>query len=285
MIEKQHIGGGLSEMLTRIAARVEADERAWAALPCHAARQAGRIADAADACIAVGAHSTCPFRTWADDCPIALDGASYRNVAERLSAAHVEPLERDLILGAMPGARTSKGERRPRLPLRDTDPLRLVRTFIGGGGETVQLSDGAAVEFAGDERLLVLGGSVGVGKTLAACWALGQRPDGMYCTAASLTELEAPLDDAKHAKVLVPDDLGVEYGGESGFAIARINGVLDTRHARKLMTIATTNLKRRRSTPNEPAQFAERYGRRLDDRLNDGGLFVLIAGASLRGAK
>jgi DNA replication protein DnaC len=146
---------------------------------------------------------------------------------------------------------------------------------------------------------LILGGSVGAGKTTAAAWFLdapwtGLEPDpwggeskkvkrearGMFVTAAELVkasnydrEFWGPCENAPR---LVIDDLGRERLNDN--ALANILELLAHRHAHGLRTLITANLNRK--------AFEERYtsqdGGRLRDRLAESALFVELAGKSLR---
>ena len=82
------------------------------------------------------------------------------------------------------------------------------------------------------------------------------------------------LQRARSTRLLVIDDAGTEHVGESGYSAARIADLLCERHAHRSKTILTTNL------PRKP--LAARYGERVNDRLNQGGVCVALGGKSLR---
>lgn len=131
--------------------------------------------------------------------------------------------------------------------------------------------------------LLILAGSVGTGKSLAAAWALWDRlamtspvnvhtgekvpPDGrMWISAQDVANLNPQwspdrdaLDHLKSIPLLVVDDVGEEDGSP-----AKVATLVCSRCADGLRTIVTTNL--------DPRTFRDRYGERLIDRLRQCGL-------------
>jgi len=161
-------------------------------------------------------------------------------------------------------------------------------------------------------KLLVLAGNPGTGKTFAACWGMVERikllrdearrqaeelivgrrnPEdvsGMYCTTEELVEPRggaALADLASKADFLVLDEMGDETLTDVG--LSRIHRVLGHRERYGLDTIGTSNLNAWAKRDalgrlQEPPQWADRFGRRLFDRLHQGGDFIGYAGASLR---
>lgn len=131
--------------------------------------------------------------------------------------------------------------------------------------------------------VLILAGTVGTGKSLAAAWALWDRlvmtspvnmhtgqkipPDGrLWISAQDVCNLNpqwspdrAELDHLKAVPFLVVDDVGAEDG-----VAAKIDALICSRCADGLRTIVTTNL----GVPD----FVGRYGERLRDRVRQGGL-------------
>lgn len=160
---------------------------------------------------------------------------------------------------------------------RETDPVRVVREWL-----------------AGTQWALVLGGDKGTGKTQAACLGIALGGGGLFVTAEEIVspaggnELAAAAKAAK--PILVLDDMGDETLTEVGKA--RLLSVVGERYARGFRVIMTSNANRRQKRDargelldrHEPEQWAERYGVRLDDRLNDNGRFYGCVGPSLRGA-
>ncbi len=123
---------------------------------------------------------------------------------------------------------------------------------------------------SGDEVLVVLAGNLGVGKTVAASYAVAHL-GGRYTTAYDWTaprEL-APLEEAR---VLVVDQLGREYASE--YVLTQLERVVHKRHAARRLTLLVGNLTRK--------QFS-RYQGVIEDRLRERGAFLEFGGASLRG--
>ena len=146
------------------------------------------------------------------------------------------------------------------------------------------------------KRILVIGGSVGVGKTLAACWLLAQGPRRAYRSAdgrdtswphelhprfirsSALARLDtyrsSDLALIEACSMLVIDEVG---GGDVGAPASwaeRLDMIVSGRHDAGRDTIMTTNIGR-------PA-FEREFGARLYDRLTGRGLWINVAGRSLR---
>jgi len=152
--------------------------------------------------------------------------------------------------------------------LDETEPLDLVKRWWGADLE---------------RPILLLCGAVGVGKTLAAGWAVAACGGGSVIHAPELarrilptrTEVEAGFEPVNlRTSLLVLDDLGTE--ADAGFA--RWSEALALLVERRLMvgrTIVTSNMGRR--------QFRPRYGDRIASRLNAHAYVVeLQAKTSLR---
>ena len=79
-------------------------------------------------------------------------------------------------------------------------------------------------------------------------------------------------------RVIVIDDLGVEYLDKNGYFSHRLDELIDERYSNYRKTVITTNL-------NAKA-FQTRYGARVADRIREGfkhgGAYVEIAMGSLR---
>jgi DNA replication protein DnaC len=145
------------------------------------------------------------------------------------------------------------------------------------------------------QRILVLSGPKGCGKTTAASWLAaqdvrvrlpGDRDDRgvaepMFLDVSKLARLSRykaeDVEPLEECSLLVIDDLGMEYADEKGSFLATLDGVFNARYAAGLYTVITTNL---------PAKtFKERYGERIADRIREVGRFVELDGKSLRGRK
>lgn len=127
---------------------------------------------------------------------------------------------------------------------------------------------------------IVLGGGIGVGKTVGACLAIVLRRCGLFVRAEELASPDGGRELAARAKaevgVLVIDDMG--YEALTAISESRVCDVWSHRHAEGLRTIGTTNLNLR-----GVGGFAERYGERLVSRLFEGGgEFIGYEGPDLR---
>lgn len=274
--------------LARVGQRAAEREDRRRQLPCYEHAEAGRLLDAVEACEKAVARPNCWCRQeereskWCEQwCAWRRVRAAHEQVAERLRRGHVEAREYDLIIADTPGRLDDWGRRVAVQPLDDRDAMRVVRAILAAMPVQLALSQGDPIPIRSDEAIVILAGDVGVGKTLAGCYAIGQV-GGLYLRAADLIERTAPLQEASTANFLMLDDLGDEPRDTTGWGVSRVNLVLERRHGRKLRTIVTTNLFRRARSAKDGPQIAELYGKRLDDRLRDG-LYVGLPGPSLRG--
>ena len=158
----------------------------------------------------------------------------------------------------------------------------------------------------GPKRLLVLGGGVGLGKTLAACWLISTGPRHPYphpggydephwpselqprfIRAARLARLDTyrsgELGLVERCSLLVIDEVG---GGDVGLVdswAGRPDSIVSGRYDAGLDTVLTTNLLRE-AAKDKPPEFRELFGDRLFDRVaGTGGTWEEFAGASMRG--
>ena len=145
---------------------------------------------------------------------------------------------------------------------------------------------------------LVLSGSKGTGKTVAAAWAMQCNVEDDPAAKKKYerwpTELGPKfMDVARFARaprwndpmvmqciedcwVLVIDDVGLEYLDGKGIFLSLFDEILVHRHDNNLRTILTTNI--------PPDTFFERYGERVKDRLcEEGSAFFVIHSESMRG--
>lgn len=135
-------------------------------------------------------------------------------------------------------------------------------------------------------RLLVLGGSTGRGKTVAATW-LAMRLDSTWWISAKDVRVgdawDAMRSRALKAANLVIDDLGQE---RMEWASGELGSLMESRFDKGRRTLVTTNLP---PTTNEQRvkTFASVYGDRLFSRLNKegAGLYVACLGGDLRRQK
>lgn len=139
--------------------------------------------------------------------------------------------------------------------------------------------------------MVVLSGPVGIGKSTAAAWWLGEMaydawgwrgarpPVELLWVKAKALERWPKFDDAamkrlEEAGRLVIDDFGQEYIDAKGALSSFIDGIIDSRYENRRPTLITTNL--------DSEKFVERYGARVVDRLLEGGRFITLTGESLR---
>ena len=148
-----------------------------------------------------------------------------------------------------------------------------------------------------DARFLVLLGTKGIGKTVAACVALMEiirreldvpmasgggnnaRRPGLFVTAMEFNRMSlfdrsanGWFEKLLDTPGLVIDDLGAEM--QTDMVRGLIYELLNTRYNRTRRTIITSNLDKR--------TLAERYGERVTDRLRERGLSGEFTGQSLR---
>lgn len=137
---------------------------------------------------------------------------------------------------------------------------------------------------------LVLCGSKGTGKSVAATWAVRevcrQGSSAAFRSMASLAKLssfDAGADEMAYLKrvhLLVLDDVGTEV--LTDHAKAQLHDLLDARHEHYGRTIVTSNLLW--DAPLAPGSLQERLGERLVDRVRQSGGVVQFKGPSLRKA-
>lgn len=129
---------------------------------------------------------------------------------------------------------------------------------------------------------LLLAGSVGTGKTVAAAWCLKTMADldrsvaftraGELARLSGFDEGARQLSRLKEVRYLVVDDLGTECANQWGQSI--LHELFDHRHEAKLKTIITSNLKR--------TDARARLGDRMSDRVQGDGKIAWLEGKSLR---
>jgi DNA replication protein DnaC len=134
--------------------------------------------------------------------------------------------------------------------------------------------------------LLVLAGTPGVGKTVAACvWMDLAR--GKYeissCKWVQAGELargyayeQEAFDSVAKSTALVIDDLGTEFLDQKERYLCTLEEILSKRYAHERPTLLTTNL--------SPEKFKERYGERLVSRIHEDGAFIVCGGQDMRRA-
>jgi DNA replication protein DnaC len=129
------------------------------------------------------------------------------------------------------------------------------------------------------ERLLLLSGDLGTGKSVAAGYAI-KRSSGRWMHASEIAkaarfEHEDRMRELQRARLLVIDDVGAEFNDASGWGKAQLTTLLLTRYEDALRTILTTNL--------NPAAWKQYADPRIIDRLAEGTAFK-VPGTSRRRA-
>jgi DNA replication protein DnaC len=126
--------------------------------------------------------------------------------------------------------------------------------------------------------IVVLSGSVGCGKTVAAGhWLYHARGGPYFSTAAALCRANRyeKVPAWSEASAAVIDDLGAEYADTKGAFQADLDEIIAHYHGQKKRLVITTNLRAK--------EFKQRYGERIASRIRECGQFVPLAGPDLRG--
>jgi DNA replication protein DnaC len=132
----------------------------------------------------------------------------------------------------------------------------------------------------GEQCVLVLSGSRGCGKTVAATWwAMSHAPsDAMFVRAATLARSSRydrdDRDALLRASALVLDDLGEEFMDAKGSFLVDLDELIDVFYGRKRPLLITTNCTK--------DVFVKRYGARIEDRLRECGSWFSVGEVSQR---
>ena len=137
---------------------------------------------------------------------------------------------------------------------------------------------------------LVLAGPKGCGKSTAAGRFLSEitKPkvrsppkNTRWWTSSRISRVsgyDSHLEKIMRERVIVIDDLGVEYLDKNGYFSHRLDELIDERYSNYRKTVITTNLNAK--------DFQARYGARVADRIREGfkhgGAYVEIDMGSLR---
>jgi DNA replication protein DnaC len=144
------------------------------------------------------------------------------------------------------------------------------------------LTDAIAKTPKGD--LIILSGSPGVGKSVAACiWLVDVcrgKPECMRWIqsgdlARGYSYNQESFDQLIQAYALVIDDCGIDFVDEKGRFLTTLEEVISKRFSRLRPTLITTNIA-------NPAEFRDRYGARIASRINEDGAFIVCGGPDLR---
>ena len=160
-------------------------------------------------------------------------------------------------------------------------PDRLAALVAGPGGvRSTEATQATDAWLDSEATFLVLGGGVGVGKTVAGAHAIAQR-GGIFRKASQVTRMSQYDAEAWErlysARLLVVDDLGAEPLDQGGWGLSALLDLFDRRYDERARTLITTNL--------GLDAFRARYspdGGRFMDRLREAGRWINLAGSSLR---
>ncbi len=179
-------------------------------------------------------------------------------------------------------AREAREERMHRardLPITDSD----VRAIVSGELEETDALKAVREWLATAVPILILAGTVGRGKTVAACWAVLMH-NGLYMRARAFERLfahrygedeQARQDKFMRAGLVVVDDIGGREDSADGMASYLLDLVDERQHART-RTILITNQPRK--------ALEEMYtDRRLHSRLAQSATWAGTRGDDLRG--
>jgi DNA replication protein DnaC len=130
-----------------------------------------------------------------------------------------------------------------------------------------------------EKTILILSGSAGCGKTVAATWwALRQPTVPLFVRASSFAATSRFNRDVRdewlNAKALILDDLGTEYADTKGNFLVDLDELIDTFYGHRRALLITTNCPK--------GDFKNRYGERITDRIRECGEFHALSGSSLR---
>ncbi len=278
----------LTALLAEQLARAHEVDEARKTLPCGPALAEGKEDEAVDACQAVEGFQTCKWVHSSSACPRTRAEERYVTIVRNFSAPPVDvrvPENETKII--MAAARLSD-----RVPLWKLDALQVVRSVLERKRVALALTNGAEVRtnkldpehperiakkvyLVGTEVLIVLGGNQGRGKTLAACYAIA-RNGGIYTRSPQWTRRgEIDVRSAIQAPVLVIDQFGREYFGDSRWALSQLEDVIDARsQSSSKLTFLVGNIRYE--------TFRERLkDTTIADRV-DLGVFVELGGDSVR---
>ena len=142
-------------------------------------------------------------------------------------------------------------------------------------------------------EIVVISGTKGCGKTVAATWWAVHRSERVHFVRASSFARSSRYEDRElRAKMLghtlVLDDLGAEYVDAKGSFLTDLDELIDVFYGDVRALVITTNVlavERPAEGAPERYPFAERYGERIADRLRECGRWISLKGESLRQRK
>jgi DNA replication protein DnaC len=130
--------------------------------------------------------------------------------------------------------------------LKDSGVPQEVRESLGRAFYATQATQAVDRWLASGKRLLLLAGSFGTGKTVAAGYAIKRHP-GRWMHASEIAKAagfkhEDRMAELQNARLLVIDEVGGEFNDASGWGRAALTTLLLTRYAEKRLTVMTSNL-------------------------------------------
>lgn len=199
----------LREVLDAITSEATRHLEAFGALPCKG--EIARVAACTD-------EIACA-------CPRRLEPSCPRNIIADDAKRHTESERERLKLSGVPG-----------------DVRRVLTTCF----EPTECTQAVDSWLASGKRLLLLAGTFGTGKSVAAGYAIQRRP-GRWMHASEIAKAaqfhhEDRMAELRAARLLVIDDLGSEFNDASGWGRAALASLLLTRYEDGLATVMTTNL-------------------------------------------
>lgn len=208
----------------------------------HLAHERGEIA-AAEGCSAERMYEHCDeLRTL---CPL-------HRWIERWERWGIPQRERNLLRDDLLGVKA----------LRDTTVLQIMRARLANkAGKFIGTTT------KGSESIIVLAGKCGVGKTVAATWALS-RTGGAYIDSGKFSVYGTNLSELKRTRTLVVDQVGIEAFDENGCMLSQFLDVINARYSEMRMTVLCCNLGR--------PSLEARYGPIFARRLRDDGVYFFI---------
>lgn len=217
------------------------------------------------------------------------EGCSLEEAAQRLDGTpQVEPSETPAQIAERRRVadckRIERGLRELALPVRGE----LVPDIASGRVKATRATAEVARWLGSPQRVLVLVGDMGVGKTIASALAVAawirrrktcaylREPALVRWWHASTLAQEARVEALRNVDLLVIDEMGTSATRDAERSRDAIFGMLDDRIGAERRTILVGNL--------QPDDLA-RYGARFADRLAEVATVAHVVGPSLRGAR
>ena len=219
--------------------------------PCFQAMRSGGIDECAKVCRQAGGcaeskSGLLDVEGVSDTCPV-------RAFEATLVKCGIGRRERTLLVDDIRGTK----------PLQPTQPLDVVRAWL---------------EQKPKPNLLILGGTKGIGKTVAACFALSRFSrtfPGRYVLSSDVVDPKVRIKRLANYALLVVDQVGHEYVASPEWCESRFSELVVRRDSDMLPTIFVGNL--------DEEAFRGRYKSLVGDRVDGDGEFRIFKAPSLRG--